>query len=605
MMRFILMLVTWSLGWSSALAQPSEPSITAAELRDHVRYLASDELEGRGSGQPGNDRAAAYIAERLAGYGVLPGGDGSGYLQTFEFVARVEAGPGTRLTLSGPAVAGGTESIQGGDDVLPLSLSSTASASGDLVFAGYGLSVADQQYDDYAGLDVQGKIVVILRFGPDGDAPHSDLSRHTSLRNKARIAREKGAAGIVLITGPKDSETDDPMRLSYDRVPDHSGIPAVSVRRAFVEPLLKAQGYDLRAIQDTIASTRRPVAFPIAGAKASLQAELVRVKDTTANVIGYLPATNAPDQAEAVVFGAHFDHLGYGGPGSGSVKPDTIAIHNGADDNASGTAGLLELVQQISSRRSELRRNVVFAFFSGEELGTLGSLHYVSHPKFPLDRTVAMVNMDMVGRLTNKTLTVGGSGTSGAWSALLAKYNADSSLTLQLNPDGFGPSDHAAFYGKDIPVLFFFTGVHGDYHSPADDWETLNYEGLERIVRYVDAVSMDIVQGADKPPFVRVQSQPGGMGGDRRGFSVTLGIVPDYSESSSGMKISGVRANGAAEKAGLKTGDVIVGLAGKKILSIYDYMGILGELKAGEEVGVDVLRDGKPMSFKATMEKRR
>ena len=494
---------------------------------------------------------------------------------------------------------------EGSDNILPLALTSTASASGELVFAGYGLSVPDKEYDDYAGLDVKDKIVVILRFGPEGDAPHSDFTRHTALRNKARLAREKGAAGIILITGPKDSETDDPLRLSYDRVPDHSGIPAVSVRRAFIEPLLKAQGHDLRAIQDSIAATKRPITFPIAGASAALQAELLRVKDTTANVVGYLPAAKEPESAEVVVMGAHFDHLGYGGPGSGSLKPDTVAIHNGADDNASGTAGLLEIVQQVAADRAALRRDVVFVFFSGEELGTLGSLHYVGHPAFPLDRTVAMVNLDMVGRLSNKTLTIGGSGTSTAWSALLAKHNADSALTLQLNPDGFGPSDHASFYGKDIPVLFFFTGVHSDYHTPADDADALNYEGLERVARFADSVAMDIVQGADRPAFVRVQSQPGAMGGDSRGFTVTLGIVPDYSESSSGMKISGVRANGAAEKAGLKSGDVIVMLAGKKILSIYDYMGILGELKAGDEVTVEVLRDGKPMSFKATMEKRR
>ncbi|MBP1678768.1 MAG: peptidase, partial [Bacteroidetes bacterium] len=358
MMRSIVIPVMLGLGWSSAVAQAPAPSITAGELREHVRYLASDELEGRGSGQPGNDRAAAYIAQLLAGQGVQPGGDGPGYLQAFEFIARIEPGAGTRLSLSGPGIAGGSETVQSRDDILPLALSSTASASGDLVFAAYGLSVSDKQYDDYAGLDVQGKIVVILRFGPDGDAPHSDFTRHTSLRNKARIAREKGAAGIILITGPKDSETDDPMRLAYDRVPDHSGIPAVSVRRAFIEPLLKPLGLDLRAIQDSIAATKRPISFAIPGATASLQSELVRIKDTTANVIGYLPAATDPDNAEVVVFGAHFDHLGLGGPGSGSVKPDTVAVHNGADDNASGTAGLLELVQQISARRAELRRTV-------------------------------------------------------------------------------------------------------------------------------------------------------------------------------------------------------------------------------------------------------
>jgi len=299
------------------------------------------------------------------------------------------------------------------------------------------------------------------------------------------------------------------------------------------------------------------------------------------------------------------DHIGYGGPGSGSLQPDVHAIHNGADDNASGTAGLLELAQAFADKKVQLKRTILFISFSGEELGVIGSTYYVNNPYFPLDRSVAMINMDMIGRLENKELTIGGSGTSPLWQTILPKYNADSTFTLSLDPSGIGPSDHSQFYAKNLPVLFFFTGEHGDYHKPSDDWNRLNYKAEEKIVKYIYSVAADVESGQDKPIFARVDSpSPMGGRGDSRGFSVTLGIIPDYGQSSEGMKISGIRPNGPAEKAGLQAGDVIVSMAAKKVMNIYDYMGILGELKAGDQIEVEVLRGGKPLKVQAVMQKR-
>jgi hypothetical protein len=267
---------------------------------------------------------------------------------------------------------------------------------------------------------------------------------------------------------------------------------------------------------------------------------------------------------------------------------------------------LLELAQKFAAEKNN-RRTLVFAFLSGEEVGMLGSQHYVVKPSLPLAQTAAMVNLDMVGRMTDRVLNIAGTGTSPGFNGILAKENADSSFVLKLNPDGFGPSDHSSFYGKDIPVLFFWTGFHDDYHKPSDDWEKLNYPGEEAVIRYAYKVTRDIDQADARPTYARVESQASGRaGGDSRGFSVTLGIVPDFTEGSTvqGMKISGIRPNGPAEKAGLKTGDTITKLAGKAILGIYDYMGVLGELKAGQAVEVEYLRDNNAQKTTATMAKR-
>ncbi len=577
--------------------------ITSAELKAHVKYLASDELEGRGSGTEGNKKAAEYLAEQFKAYGLKPAGENETFFQPFDFVSAVKLGGNNALAIE---QKGKRTSLKVDEDFRPYGFSSNAKATGSLVFAGYGITATDKNYDDYKNLDVNGKIVVVLRYGPDGNDPHSDFNKYTALRNKARVARDKGAAGLIIV----DATEDEIAKLSYDQSFASSGIPCISMKRSILVPLLKSVKRDVQAIVDTMKATKQPVTFEFPDVKFSLETEVVKVMSKTSNVVGYIEGSDTNVKDEVVVIGAHFDHLGYGGVGSGSLMPDTHAIHNGADDNASGTAAMLELAQKFASNRTSVSRTLLFMGFSGEELGTLGSQHYVNNPFFPLNRTIAMINMDEVGRLKDNVLTVYGTGTSPEWTPLIKKYNTGltsvtDTFAIKPVPDGFGPSDHAQFYGKDIPVLFFFTGTHNDYHKPSDDWDKINYEGEEKVVRYIYNIANDIQSKTGKPLFAKAQSaSPMGGGGDSRGFTVTLGVIPDYGESSDGMKIGGTRPSGPAEKAGMKAGDLITKFAGKKVLNIYDYMGILGELKAGDVVEVEAVRDGKPMKFSVTMQKR-
>jgi hypothetical protein len=584
-------------------AQVSTPAITAAELTEHITYLASDALEGRGSGSRGNEQAAAYIAGLLTQYGIPPALP-SGYSQPFEFVSSVKLGTANALVFEGTGVPGGKKTAGADADFRPFGFTSNESVRGPVLFAGYGITAPDGSYDDYKGIDAKGKIVVVLRYSPEGTDPHGVLNQFSSFRNKARTARDKGAVALIVVTGPNDDPDDDLVKLSFDQAFANSGIPAVCVKRSVVEPFFTAKGWSLKSLQDTMKSTKTPVVFDFPGIAASLTTDVVKMHATTSNIIGYLPGNDPALKEQVIVLGAHFDHLGFGGPGSGSLKPDTTAIHHGADDNASGTAGLLELAQAYAARKGSLKRGVVFAFFSAEELGTLGSAHYVNNPPVPLASTVAMLNMDMVGRLNNRTLTVGGTGTSPMWDSLLTRYNTDSTFVLKTTPDGYGPSDHAQFYGKDLPVLFFFTGTHNEYHKPSDTWNTINYAGEEQVVRFVYNIAQAIDGMGERPLFVKVRSTAPAGGGDTRGFRVTLGVVPDYGSTSEGMKIGGLRPGGPAEKAGMKAGDVIVKMGGKKIMNIYDYMGMLGELKPGDSVEVEVARDGSLMTFTAHMTKR-
>lgn len=574
------------------------PEITVNELKTHVQYLASDELEGRGSGTEGNRKAAEYLQQQFASYGLKPAGKDGSFLQEFEFVSAVKLGSKNTLSIS-PA-QGAKRKYDVDKDFRPLGFSSNAAVTGSVVFAGYGISAPEKEYDDYKDIDVTGKIVVALRYGPDGNDIHSELYRFTSFRNKARYAREKGAAALIIV----DQLSEDPVKLSYDQSHSTSGIPCMSVKKNVLEELLTPLKKDLGGIQESIKANRQPVAFDIPGVMISLETEVIQVMSRTANVLGYVEGTTHKD--EVVVIGAHFDHLGYGGEGSGSLQPDVIAIHNGADDNASGTAALLEIAQKFAASKNSLIRTVLFIGFSGEELGTLGSQYYTNNPYFPLNQTVAMLNMDMIGRMKENTLTVHGVGTSPVWNDIVKKWNtAPDTMSIRTVADGFGPSDHASFYTKDIPVLFFFTGTHSDYHKPSDDWDKINYEDKQRIARYVYSIANDVQSMTPRPQFTKAQTTASAMGGgDGRGFSVTLGVVPDYAADVKGMKIDGTRAGGPGEKAGLQAGDIITMLGGKKILNIYDYMGILGELKVGQVVEIEIMRDGKPMTVSATMTKR-
>jgi hypothetical protein len=587
-------------------AQETSPDILANDIATHVRYLASDELEGRASGAEGNRKAARYIAALFENYGLKPAGDKGSYFQEFSFVSSLKLGSKNSLSFEQLTAPERRWVLEPDVDFRPFGFTTNASTTGELVFAGYGISAADKGYDDYEDLAVEGKFVIVLRYSPDGNDPHSEFFSRATFRSKARVAREHGAAGLIVVTGPRDDEDDKPIKMTFDNAFASSGIQAISVKRRVLDEILEHLGKDLGTIQDSIRSKRKPQSFEIPGVMARVETDVQQVNGTTSNIVGYIDGNDAGVLDEVIIIGAHMDHLGFGGPGSGSLDPDTLAIHNGADDNASGTAGLLELAEVFASQKESLQRSLLFIAFSGEELGTLGSGHYVNNPFTPLDKTIAMINMDMIGRLEDKSLTIYGTGTSPSWSELLQRHNVDSSFSFKLVDDGYGPSDHAQFYGKDIPVLFFFTGIHNDYHKPSDDWQLLNTSGEKEILELVYDVTMELNRMPNRPEFARAQSASPDQGAsERREFAVTLGVIPDYGSSAEGMKIGGLRPGGPAELAGMKSGDIIVQLHGKKIMNIYDYMDVLGTLSPDKETDAQVQRDGSLLNLVVKPGKRK
>ncbi|MDQ3683990.1 MAG: M20/M25/M40 family metallo-hydrolase, partial [Acidobacteriota bacterium] len=376
---------------------------------------------------------------------------------------------------------------------------------------------------------------------------------------------------------------------------------------------------------------------PLPNVALSITVDAVRRERPAHNVVGVLEGSDPNLKNESIIIGAHYDHLGRGGQGSLARREGEI--HHGADDNASGTAGLIELARLFAGERSKLRRTIVFIAFGGEEEGLLGSNFYVNNPAVPLAQTIAMINMDMIGRLKEDRLMIGGAGTASEWRGWIERINADPNIkmvaasggvepasvnvsggefpvvigangrvmatanprgrfALALSEDGFGPSDHSSFYAKKIPVLFFFTGTHEDYHKPSDTAEKINYAGEARVLSFVREIVSELQASERRPTYAVARSQSAGR--TATGFRVYLGTVPNYADSTDGMKLDAVRDDSPAAKAGLHAGDVIVKLAGREIRNVYDYTYALGEMKAGQEYDVEVMRDGKRMAMKLT-----
>ncbi len=557
--------------------------ISVERLKKDVVYLASDEMKGRLTGTPEARKAAEYIANEFRQSALKAAPGMTGFFQQFEFTAGVKLDAGNALSVD---IKGNTLQADG-TDFIPAGFADDASLKGiPAVFAGFGIRAPDLKWDDYSALDVKGKAVLIFRYGPEGDDPKSEYARYYPLRYKALMAREQGAAALLVIS----AEDDELLQLRADASFGTAGIPVISLKRSAVSRWLKEAGMELPDPKNPHGGD-----MDIPGMLISLECHLVREKSNTDNVLGWLPAESKTD--ETIVIGAHYDHLGMGI--EGSLAPKWGVVHNGADDNASGVAGLLELARVFSKQR--LKRNLVFVAFSGEELGVLGSSYFVKNPVIPLKNLVAMLNMDMIGRLRNQKLVVGGVGTSPGWKELLTAANQEQ-LDLKFQEDGYGPSDHTMFYSKDIPVLLFFTGQHAEYHKPEDDPSTLEYPGLAEVVRYIHIVTNKIEEMPEAPQFTRVKG--GQQETASRGFRVYLGTIPDYTEEVKGVKLSGVRADSPAEKAGLKAGDVIVQFGDRKIENIYDYTYALQEHKAGETVAIVIQRDSQTVSLQATLEKR-
>jgi aminopeptidase YwaD len=462
------------------------PTARIERLSQDVRILAGERWQGRRSGTPGADAAAAWIADEFRELGLAPGAAG-GYLQRFSYIEGARLGRGNRLTVA-------NERYRPGRDFRPLAFSSSEAAEGEVVFAGYGISAPNLGYDDYAGVEVRGRVVLVLRYAPrSGPAPA--LSRYASLRRKAAEARRRGAAGLLVATGWRGpARRDDLVPFRIDASLRDAGLPVVSVKRPIGEALFYGSGRSLREAERAIEEQGSPSSQQLA-MRVELVTDLEPLRAATQNVIGVVPGR---DPRENVVVGAHYDHLGNGGAGS---LDGVEAPHLGADDNASGTAGLLELARSLVSRPGGLRRNVIFIAFGAEELGLLGSTHFVENPTVPMESVVAMANLDMIGRLESGPLGIHGVGTSPIWPTLVEEAARGLDLKIRLHDDGFGPSDHASFLAAERPVLFFFTGLHSDYHRTGDTPDKIDTVGLARIVSLAERVVERLAMDAEPVPF--------------------------------------------------------------------------------------------------------
>lgn len=564
-------------------------AITTAEIQEHINYLASDQLKGRQPGTPGDAAAAAYIRDQMSAAGLQLMGE-QGY-QDFDLVTDVALGRSNRLST-------GTDVYLVEKDFMPLPFTSNASLSASAVFVGYGFEIDTDsiQWNDYAAADVSGKWAVVLRGAPAIEGWDNVFQGIVGERMKVLTARDKGAAGVIFVNGAEFDSDDQLLRLTYDKSSATAGIPVLQLKRSIIDQIMISVADSIAVIERQIAAQKAPVVYKLPVSVSAI-VEVEQKVATTHNVVGWLEGTNPALQDEFVVIGAHYDHLGMGGPGSGSRAIDTVAVHYGADDNASGVAGLLELAQYFADRKNRPERSLLFIAFGAEEMGLIGSKYFVENPLIDLSKIMAMINMDMIGRLKDhRTLSVGGTGTSAHSETILDDLARSSTLKMQYSKEGYGPSDHASFYGKDIPVFFITTGAHDDYHTPRDRSELINAEGEAEVVQF----TADLVTAVANNDTRLVFQEAGPKERQRHGynFKVTLGIMPDFSGSGDdGLRVDAVRPDGPAHTGGLLKGDKIVAIEGKPVGNIYDYMGRLKSLEAGQIITVDVVRDDKKMVF--------
>ena len=590
-------------------------TITTNDLHAHVAYLASDALEGRLTGTKGAQLAADYIVTQLQSAGVQPLGEKGTFFQNFDFTAGVQTVTNENklsLTKSGEVIR--TTDYQVEKDFRPLSFSANGEVAGEVVFVGYGLTVPGklgEGYDSYGGsLNVSNKIVLAFRYVPEGvdQKRRAELNRYAGLRYKALVARTHGAKALLVVTGPNSPSPGELAPMTYDSSLAGSGIVAATISSKVAEALLAGSGKTLKQLQDALDQEdphAADVRFTVPGTAIGITTKVNHLKKKDHNIIGVIPPANG--SKEYVMLGAHYDHLGHGEVGGFGIKGEEGQIHNGADDNASGVSAVLELAANLAAERAKnpaaFSRGVVFSFWSGEEMGLIGSSQFAEKPTFALSNVVAYLNFDMVGRLRENKLTLQGVGSSSAWKGLIEKANVAGGFSLTLQDDPYLPTDTTAFYPKNIPVLAFFTGSHEQYHRPADKTDTLNYEGMERIAKMARQITLNLAKEGARPDYVKVEKSD--KGGARDGLRAYLGTIPDYATEVQGVKLSGARGGSPADKAGIKAGDVIVEFAGQKIANIYDYTYALDAVKIGVPVKVVIQREGKKVELTITPEARK
>lgn len=543
----------------------AEYVISADSIYNHIGVLASDSLEGREVGEPGEWKAAMYIQGVFKQLGLEPKGENGEYLQSFPFNKQIDFGPNNKLVINGKAMA-----LR--EEFLPMYQSASKSFEfADVVPVGFGITTEDSAYDDYKGLAVEGKAVVMLRDAPKAEVnPHVDFTKYSSITDKISNAIAHKAAAVFLVTPSDQDDTLMSMGGAHVAVKD---IPVIFLRRKGIQRL----GMSI----DTITS------FKTIG-----QTELIPIKDTGYNVLGYLPTGNDT----TVVIGAHFDHLGWGGKGSSRYLGKEKKIHYGADDNASGTAAMMELARYFVANKANLRYSILFAGFSGEESGLLGSAWYVRHWTVDSAKIRMMINLDMVGRLRalDKGLVIFGTGTCDQFKKYFDSTFTDSTMKLSFQETGTAPSDVTAFYNNGIPVLFFFTGQHEDYHKPEDVLEKIDTHGVVQVTSLITRIVDHFDKAGGHLVFAKTKDPEGSR---MRSFSVTMGVMPDYVATVKGMRVDGVSPDRPAEKAGILKGDVIIQMGQYKIDDIYAYMSALGKFRKGDSCQVTVERGVDTLSL--------
>jgi len=589
-----------------ALSLLGAADINPARYLEHVKYLASPELKGRGTGAAELDQAADYIARQFQAAGLKPVTEGS-YFQLFPVTTNARLGARNSFEVSDGERK---TALKFKEDFLPLNFSGSGALSGQVMFVGYGITAPEYNYDDYVGVDVKGKIVVALRHEPQEFDEKSVFAgrlytEHAQFWSKAVNAKMHGARGVILLADRANhrGEADELEKFGRTAGPVDAGIVFVQVKAAIADAWFERAGKSLDQLQEAIDQDLKPRSFAFPETlEVRANVELEREIKTVRNVTAYLPG----DTAEYVVIGAHYDHLGLGE--QSSLAPSQVGTpHPGADDNASGTAGVIELARWFAGR-GKPRRGVVFLAFAGEELGLLGSSHWANHPQLPLANAVAMINLDMIGRARDGKIYIGGTATGTTFKPLLEdtlskfKLNADFSGSSDA-----GSSDHTSFIAKQVPALFFFSGLHGDYHKPSDTWDKIDPAASAKVLRAVAEVAQRLIDAPERPRFVKPAAPATGRVGGEGGARPWFGSVPDFGEAkeAKGVKFADVQAGSPAQKAGLRPGDILIEFDGKPIQNLYDFTYALRARKAGDEVTVKVLREGQTVEAKVVLTQRK
>jgi aminopeptidase YwaD len=585
--------------------------LSPTEYIGYVKYLASEDMRGRETGSPELEKAAGYIRDKLRSMHLKPL-SGDSYYQDFEVTtsARLGAQNEINYTLNGQKSA-----LKFQQDFVPLNVSSPGKLSGQVVFAGYGITAPEYNYDDYAGLDSKGKIVLVLRHEPQEFDEKSVFegkvyTAHAQIFSKAANAKMHGAKALLMIndTAAHADDGDKLEKFGTTAGPANGGIEFAQIKADVAEKWMESAGKSLPAIEAAIDKDlhTQSFAFP-SSLDVEMDVDIQREVKTVHNVGAYLPG----ETDEYLIVGAHYDHLGLGE--QFSLAPSLAGtVHPGADDNASGTAGVIELAHWFSQQPKH-KRGILFLTFSGEELGLLGSSYYVNHPVLPLDKAVAMINMDMIGRIRDRKIFVGGVGTGTTFAEMLKEVEQHHDFQADATErGGYGSSDHTSFTTKQVPVLFFFSGLHADYHKPSDTWDKIDAPDAAKLLDMIREVMDRLTDDATRPQYVRVAEPENAHGdvashsaGTVSGYGPDFGSIPDFTELPNGVRFADIRPGSPAAKAGFKGGDILIEFDGKKIQNLYDFTYALRAKKPGQEVLVKVLRGDQTIEAKVLLTERK